>query len=271
MIRVPSPTSGVFFVAGVAVVFVWGGMALRLWLGEGGLLAAEWLLLFAPALLFVRFGRYDPVATLAVDGPSLPAAAAAVLLVAGAMPAAWAIGWVQSFVLPVPHSVVEGLRMLVTADDAPRLVWLLLILAVTPAVCEETVFRGVLLSSTRTLAPWRAVVLNGLVFGAFHISFEAPVRFLPTAWLGIVMAWAVLRARSLWVGVLMHLLNNGTIVLLASVPALSGLVTDPDAPPPIGLLLAGILSLGAGVAVMRREPRRRASADSTPLQTRHHD
>jgi len=261
MIRVPTPTAAVVFVAGVAVVFVWGGFALRLWLGERGLLAAEWLLLFLPAVLFVRLGRYDPVTTLAVARPSRRAIAGAVLLVAGATPAAWAIGWVQSFVLPEYPLAVETLRTLVTAEDATRLAWLLLVLAVTPAVCEETLFRGVLLSSMRTLAPWRAVLLNGLVFGAFHLSFEAPVRFLPTAWLGIVIAWAVLRAGSLWVGVLMHLLNNGSIVLLASVPALSGLVTDPDAPPPMGLLVVGALSLGAGVAVMRTERPRGRSAD----------
>lgn len=266
MIRVPTPTAGVFFVAGVAVVFVWGGAVLELWWGEGGVLAAEWLLLFVPAVLFVRFGRYDPAATLAVARPSPRAMAAAVLMVVGATPTAWAIGWVEHFFLPVPTELVEDLRELVTAEDALRLSWLLLVLAVTPAVCEETVFRGVLLSSTRTLAPWRAILLNGLVFGAFHISFDSPVRFLPTAWLGIVMAWAVLRTGSLWIGVLIHLLNNGIIVLVASVPALSSLVTDPDAPPPMGLLVLGILSLGAGVAVLRWERPRRATAGGALTQ-----
>jgi len=263
MIRVPSPTAAVFFVAGVAVVFAWGSVGLSLWLGEGGLLAAEWLLLFAPALLFVRLGGYDPATTFAVAKPSPRAVGGAVLLVAGATPAAWAIGWVQGFVLPVSPSVAEGLRALVTADDPTRLAWLLLVLAVTPAICEETLFRGMLLSSTKALEPWRAVLLNGLVFGAFHLSFEAPVRFLPTAWLGIVMAWAVLESGSLWVGILMHLLNNATIVLLASVPALSGLVTDPDAPPPAWLLLVGAVSFGAGVAVTRGERQRGQSANGT--------
>jgi membrane protease YdiL (CAAX protease family) len=89
-------------------------------------------------------------------------------------------------------------------------------------------------------------VLNGIVFGAFHLSFEAPVRFLPTAWLGIVIAWVVLVSGSLWTGVLMHLLNNASIVLLASAPSLSGLVTDPDAPPPLWLMAFAAVALGAG-------------------------
>jgi len=130
--------------------------------------------------------------------------------------------------------------------------WLLLLLAVTPAICEETVFRGVLLGGTRSLTPWRAILLNGLVFGAFHLSFGTAFRFLPTAWLGIVIAWAVWRTGSLWVGALMHFLNNGTIVILASVPALSAAFDDPKAPPPLWLLPLAGLALVAGAAILNR-------------------
>ncbi len=253
MIRVLQPTAAVFFVAGVAVVFVSGGLALQLWLGEGGLPLAEWLFLFLPAIVFVRVRGHDLADTLSLRSPTAPGLAGAVLLGVGATPVAWAIGWAQSLVAPAPPEVVEAMEALVTAQTPGRLAWLLFAVAVTPAICEEIVFRGVLLSSTRRIETWRSLVLNGVVFGAFHFSFETSIRFLPAAWLGIVIAWAVLRSGSLWAGVLMHFLNNGSIVLLASTPALSGLVTDPDAPPPIWLLGVGTLSLVAGVGVMRRD------------------
>lgn len=254
MIRVPSPAAAVLFVAGVAVLFVSGGLALSAWLGEGGMVAAEWLLLLLPALLFVRAGGFDATATLQLRAPSRRALFAGVLLAGGAMPVAWGIGWVQSFVLPVPPGMEEALRELVTARTPDRLAWLLLAVALTPALCEEAVFRGVLLSATRQLPVWRAVLLNGVVFGAFHLSVESAVRFLPTAWVGIVIAWAVLRSGSVWTGVLMHLLNNASIVLLASAPALSGLVTDPDAPPPPWLVAAGVVSLAAGAGLLGGAP-----------------
>ena len=66
----------------------------------------------------------------------------------------------------------------------------------------------------------RVALLNGLVFGVFHVSFESVFRFLPTAWLGAVLAWAVLSTSSIWVGALMHFVNNGAVVLIASVPTL---------------------------------------------------
>jgi membrane protease YdiL (CAAX protease family) len=264
MIRVPSPAAAVLFVAGVAVLFVSGGLGLSAWLGEPGMVAAEWLLLLLPAVLFVRAGGYDPAATFLLRPPSGRALLAGALLAGGAITVAWLIGWAQSFVLPVPPEMEEALRTLLTARTPGRLAWLLLAVALTPALCEEAVFRGVLLSATSRLPAWRAVLLNGVVFGAFHLSLESPVRFLPTAWVGIVIAWAVLRTGSVWTGVLMHLLNNASIVLLASAPSLSSLVTDPDAPPPLWLVAAGIVSLAAGAELLGEVPEGEGSRELHP-------
>jgi len=217
---VPTPGAVAGFVAVVAILFFYFGIQLQLRLGESGLLAAEWLLLFLPAVLFVTLGGYDVRRTLSLRAPSGWGLLGGVILIAGAAPTAWMIGWLQTFVLPIPWETLEGLEDLVTAETTARLLWLLLVLALTPAVCEEFVFRGVLLGGTRSMGPWRFVLLSGVVFGAFHLSFETVIRFLPTASLGIVMAWAVWRTGSIWTGVLMHFLNNATIVVLASSPGL---------------------------------------------------
>jgi sodium transport system permease protein len=156
--------------------------------------------------------------------------------------------------------MLEGLEELVTARDLGRFFWLLLLLAVTPALCEEFVFRGVLLAGTRSLEPWRMIVLNAVVFGAFHLSFETVIRFLPTALLGGLIAWAVWRTGSIWVGALMHFLNNGSIVLITSAPPLREALGDPDAPPPLWLVPLGVALLAAGVRLLPRTdvPRRPA-------------
>jgi membrane protease YdiL (CAAX protease family) len=177
-------------------------------------------------------------------------------VVTGALPLVWLIGWLQSFVLPIPWDLLEGLEELMTAGDARRLVWLLLLLAVTPALCEEVVFRGVLLGGTRTLDPWRMILLNGVVFGAFHLSFETVIRFLPTATLGALIAWAVWRTGSIWVGALMHFANNATLVVLTSTPMMREAFSDPDAPPPLWLVPMGatMLVVGARILPRRSEP-----------------
>lgn len=264
MIRVPQPVTAVAFMAWVAVLFVPGVQGLVRFLGPAGLVAAEWLLLFAPALLLVVFGFYDPTATFSLRRPSRRSLAGAVLLAGGATPLLWGMVWLQGLVLPVPPALAEAMERLITAQTPRQLAWTLFGVALTPALCEEAVFRGVLLSSTRSLPAWRAVLLNGVVFGAFHLSFETPVRFLPAACLGIVIAWAVLVSRSIWIGVLMHFLNNASIVLLASAPSLRGLLTDPDAPPPVWLVAVAAVSAGVGVRVLGGAPPEAAPAGARP-------
>jgi sodium transport system permease protein len=241
----------VVFIAFLAVLFFYGGVRLQIAFGEQGLVASEWLLLFVPAVLFVALGRYDARRTLSLRAPTGRGALAGVLLILGGLPIVWLIGWLQTFVLPIPWELLEGLEDLLTADSASRIVWLLLVVAVTPALCEEIVFRGVLLGSTKGLEPWRMIVLNGLVFGAFHLSFQTVIRFLPTALLGMLIAWAVWRTGSIWVGALMHFLNNGSIVAITSIPFLRDLLSDPDAPPPLWLVPVGAAVLAAGVSLLR--------------------
>jgi sodium transport system permease protein len=248
---VPEPGAAVVFIAFLAVLFFYAGVRLQIAFGERGLVASEWLLLFVPALLFIALGRYDARKTLSLGAPTGRGALAGMLLIIGGLPIVWLIGWLQTFVLPIPWELLEGLEDLLTADSASRIVWLLLVVAVTPALCEEIVFRGVLLGSTKGLEPWRMIVLNGLVFGAFHLSFQTVIRFLPTALLGMLIAWAVWRTGSIWVGALMHFLNNGSIVAITSIPFLRELLSDPDAPPPLWLVPVGAAVLATGVSLLR--------------------
>ena len=250
----PSPAQAIGFIAAVAILFFYLGFPLQAGLGERGLFLSEWLLLLLPAFLFVRVAGFDVRETFSVRRPEGLKLAGAVLLIAGAMPLGWFLAWAQGFVLPVPWDMLEGLEDLITAESPLRLLWLLALLALTPAICEEAVFRGVLLAGMRSRASavWVAAV-NGLLFGVFHISFESAFRFLPTAWLGFILAWAVLSTRSIWVGVLMHFVNNGSIVLIASIPALRAWLEDGREAPPWVLLAPALLAVAMGVRLLSGE------------------
>jgi sodium transport system permease protein len=263
--RTPSARAAVLFVIGVGVLFFWMGVTFQTRMGEWGILLSEWLLLLGPALFFVRLGGYDARRTLSLDRPSGRAVLGAIFMAAGATPLAWGIGWVQSFFLPIPWELLEGFEQLLTAETPGRLIWLILVLAVTPAVCEEFVFRGVVLGGTRSMPTWRFVLLNGVIFGAFHLSFETVIRFLPTMWLGIVITWTTWRTRSIWAGSLMHFLNNGTIVFLATSPAFRERFSDPETPLPLWILPLAVLSLVVGVRILSKLRPARGADDLTAL------
>jgi len=98
--------------------------------------------------------------------------------------------------------------------------WILIpCLAITPAVCEEFFFRGLLLQTVRQRAGfWKAILISGLSFGLFHFIVEssvAPLRFVVTSTLGCVLAWVCLKSNSIVPGVILHSINNAILMSLA--------------------------------------------------------
>jgi sodium transport system permease protein len=258
-----TPTFGL--IALVAVLYFYLAVRLQVGFGEAGLLISQVFLLLLPALLFLRVGGYHAARTLSLGAPKGRGLLAGVLIIAGGTPLVWFLTWVQGFFLPLPQEFLEGMTDFLQADSLSRVLWLLVLVAVTPAICEEVLFRGVFLSGIRSrLTPLRAIVLNGIVFGAFHVPFATVYRLLPSTILGMLLAWVVLRTRSLWPAVLMHFANNGSIVILASSPWILERFSDPNQAPPIWLLLPALLSLIAGGVLLEKGKETEAEAVSGP-------
>lgn len=244
---------------GVGVLYVAAGIPLQLVLGEAGLALAQLTLLGLPVLVFVAARRYDVVETLSMRRPTGRAVRGAVLLMAGGVPLAWYLAWLQSFVVPVPVEVLEAMRAFLATDDPLRILWLLVLVAAIPAVCEELLFRGALLSGLRSALPvGGAVVVSGVIFGLFHLSPQTAFRFLPTAWLGILLAWIVVESRSLLLAMGLHFVNNAAILLITVMPVTRDLASDPDRPPPIVLLPVALVLLGLGARTLGVRPARPA-------------
>jgi len=244
---VPRPVEALAFIACVALLYFYLGVTLQLRFGQRGLLVSQFALLALPALLFTVIGPFRTREALALRNPSLRALAAALLIILGGMPIGWLLGWLQGFVMEVPEEFLTALENLFTAERPAELAWLLLLAAVTPAICEELVFRGVLLHGLASrMTPGRAILLSAVIFGAFHLSTATIIRFLPSAWLGLLLGIVVWRTGSLATGMLMHLVNNGVVVLLLAAPALGERILDPEGAPSLPLMVAGFALLGAG-------------------------
>lgn len=117
------------------------------------------------------------------------------------------VAW-QNLIWEIPHNpdMERFARLLGKLPMALTLV----LFALTPAICEEHVFRGYLLTGLRSgRNKWFAIILVGAIFGAFHLPmFRQPVTFA----IGVAIAYLAWESRSLWPGVLFHLLHNGLSV-----------------------------------------------------------
>lgn len=90
----------------------------------------------------------------------------------------------------------------------------LLVIAVTPAICEELIFRGGL---QRTLGRWFknphvAIWTSAVIFSTIHFQFFG---FFPRLFLGAAFGYIYFWTGSLWYPMFAHFINNGYAVAIA--------------------------------------------------------
>lgn len=99
--------------------------------------------------------------------------------------------------------IKELYDFLYTGQSLPVMV---LVVAIMPAICEETLQRGAILSHLRSLKKeWLIILIMGILFGLFHLS---ALRFLSTAILGALLSYLMIKKNNLVLPMLMHLVNN---------------------------------------------------------------
>lgn len=114
---------------------------------------------------------------------------------------------------------VTGTAIFEIAERVPFLVCLLLV-AVMPAVLEETVYRGFFYNEYSKINPLKAALLSGLMFGIMHGNIN---QFCYAAVLGIVFALLIEATGSIVSTMLVHLWTNaGSVITLYVYPKLYG-------------------------------------------------
>jgi ABC-2 type transport system permease protein/sodium transport system permease protein len=202
-------------------------------------------------LVVCLYLKIDPVETFRLRWPPLRGWLAALLVGLSSWALAREFFRYQSYVLP-PSKAMHAFEKLLESQLSAAPLWLVvLLLAVVPAICEEFLFRGFLLSGLSTgLRKWQTIFAVGLIFGVYHFMIE---RIPVTALMGIVLAYLCWQSRSIFPAMLAHALHNGLIMALSGVPeVLEWLgLTDaaPDAPLPPRVLIPALLLFAAGVGV----------------------
>jgi len=239
-----------FGVACVLLFFVF--VPLQSWRLRPGLLISEWAGLGGLTWIYAR-GRGQSVAGL-IRLRRPPALAALGALLIGL--SAWlVVVLLVEWVVPPPREVVEQLRRAIAPPGAEgSLVGALFLMALTPAICEEALFRGPILRGLATrFSQSVAAIITGVLFGLYHVDVW---RLLPTALLGVALSGIALASDSIVPSMLAHFTNNACIVLLARAHA-----DDTQALPAvtkIRLLLVGGVTLAAGVVCLMRSARKKA-------------
>lgn len=103
-------------------------------------------------------------------------------------------------------SLEETTLSLVKAASAWEFIIVLFVIAVTPAISEEFLFRGLVFRNFGKIArPSVAVFLAGLIFALFHFH---PFNLIPLILLGVFLTFAVQVSDSIYPAIACHFLNN---------------------------------------------------------------
>jgi sodium transport system permease protein len=123
--------------------------------------------------------------------------------------------------------------------------------ALTPAICEEHFFRGFLQQGVLRKNKWSAFALVAFIFACFHIPlFRQPAVFT----LGVALSYVAYEARSIWPGVVFHFLNNALPSIFSALGWLHG--DEPksgEALPgvPLQLLIPAVVLFVLGLVLVR--------------------
>lgn len=98
----------------------------------------------------------------------------------------------------------------------------LLRLTLIAGVIEETCFRGVILQPLRKYGNWFAILMSAVIFALIHCNLvQAPFALLA----GMVIGYFTVVTESLWVGIAIHIINNGISALIGQLSASMGVDT----------------------------------------------
>lgn len=182
------------------------------------------LLMFVlPAVIVAILLTRLPARLLCVDTLPRPRAVLyAMLTMAVSVPA---MNWIiaANAQLPLPEGIAETLRqaeatatrtteLMLGGSDVISLVMSLLIVAVLAGFSEELFFRGMMqrVFSGCRMNAGVAIWLTAILFSAMHMQVYG---FVPRMLLGAYFGYLLLWSGSLWLPVLMHILNNASFII----------------------------------------------------------
>lgn len=102
--------------------------------------------------------------------------------------------------------IEQTYKVLVAAETPGEFLFVVLVVALVPAVCEELLFRGLVQGSLeRPFGGIRAAIATGVIFGAYHLN---PFSLVPLVVLGVFFGYLVYRSANLTVAISAHFFNN---------------------------------------------------------------
>jgi uncharacterized protein len=172
--------------------------------------------------------------------------------------------WLESIALPAEQHAERLMHLFLTQENTLELLFVVLAVALIPAICEEFAFRGVLqpLFIKAFRSPHVAVWITAFLFSAIHLQLYG---FIPRLLLGALLGYLAVWSGSIWPSLTAHFANNS--LGIASYYIMGGKLEGSSIPLPYSILLAGAFVMIIWLLYSRRRDESGSRRTSTDHRT----
>lgn len=166
--------------------------------------------MFLPPIVWILLTRRSLVRSLSLRKPR-PGSWKLIFLVLPLMClAATAISVLQPLLLGAPPDSMKNVEK--ELAEMVKHICIIPLLTLLPGICEELLFRGLLVTAfARRLSPLVSVLIAALFFALMH---DWPWRFFSQFFLGIVLGLVLIRCQSVYPAMVLHACYNLGIILI---------------------------------------------------------
>jgi len=176
------------------------------------LFCSQYLLMLLPSFVFIRRWHADnPFTYIRVQKTSPLILLASILGAVGLLPLSIAFSSALIQKLGIPAPVLKANGTLFTSYSPAELAWLIVVVGLTPAVCEEFFFRGHFQRTLERTVGWKSILIAGTVFGLFHFQ---PLGLMSLSLVGLFLGYVYYRSGSILPSMAAHCTNNVAVLLL---------------------------------------------------------
>ncbi|HLT23960.1 MAG TPA: type II CAAX endopeptidase family protein [Ignavibacteria bacterium] len=186
---------------------------------------SQYMFILFPVLLLSYLQGNNPRDAFKLKKPNIPILLLSVIGIVAILPSIEAFVYFQEkllYSLPLGDEVLNGIRefddqmtqltvKLAYSYSLPEMLVVVFVIAVTPAICEEFFFRGLILKNfERSSRAFSAILYTGVLFAIFHFH---PLNLIPLVFLGFFLTYVVHYSGSIYTGIICHFVNNGLAVV----------------------------------------------------------
>lgn len=169
-----------------------------------GILITEYIIILVPNILYLKLKGFSLKETLRLKKISIKQSIYIVFITLFSYPVAV---FLNNLMLVILNFFGEAVPNAVPIPETPKQYLLsIIVLAISPGICEEIMFRGTIMDAYDSLGKKRAIIFSAILFGLLHLNI---FNLVGPIFLGIIFGIVVYKTNSIYSSILGHILNNG--------------------------------------------------------------